>query len=129
MSSENNSPIIACNPGAIDPAQRDSHANLAQEIFSAATILQIKELADGYGFQLPIQTPLLYKVVQFVANERLCCPFFTFTLVVGEEFWLQLTGTPDVKGVIEAEILPIIQTAIFPTMDELQVVYDAALGN
>ena len=117
--------IIACNPGAIDAADREAHGVTAQAIFSASTVQEIKELSNGYGFRLLLETPMLLKVAQFVANERLCCPFFTFTLVVGEQFWLELSGTPEVKDLIRAEILPIIQTGEFPTMDELQANYDA----
>lgn len=120
--------IIACNPGAIDTADRDAHGVTAQEIFSAATVQEIKELTNGYGFRLPLETPMLLKTAQFIANERLCCPFFTFTLVVGEHLWLELTGTSEVKDLIRLEILPMIQTGAFPTMDELQANYDAITG-
>jgi hypothetical protein len=119
-------PVIACNPGAIDPAERDAHAILSKEIFAAATILEIKELENGYGFRLPPETPMLHKAAQFIANERLCCPFFTFTLVVGEQLWLELSGTQDVKALIKSDILSIIESGDFPTMDELQAEYDAA---
>jgi hypothetical protein len=121
--------IIACNPGAIASADRDAHGALSRSIFSAETILEVKELANGYGFRLPLDTAMLHKVVSFIANERLCCPFFTFTLVVGEQLWLQLTGTPEVKDLIQSDILGIVQTGVFPTMDELQANYDTVTGS
>jgi hypothetical protein len=118
--------IIACNPGAINPADRAAHESISKEIFSPTTILEVKELSNGYGFRLPLETPMLQKVAAFVANERLCCPFFTFTLVIGEQFWLELTGTPEVKALIKSDILAIIESQKFPTMDELQTAYTAA---
>lgn len=119
-------PVIACNPGAIDAGERDGHVAVAKSIFSASTILEIKELANGYSFRLPAETPMLYKTVEWIANERLCCSFFTFTLVVGDEFWLELSGSPEVKQLIQSDILTIIQTGVFPTIAELEAVYEAA---
>jgi len=121
-------PVIACNPGAINTAERDAHVTLAKEIFSAATIQDVKELADGYGFRLPLQTPMILKAAQYITNERLCCSFFTFTLVVGDELWLHLTGTPEVKQVIKTDILKIIDTGVFPSLEELQTTYDATVN-
>lgn len=93
-------PVIACNFGAIDPANRTVHADTAESIF--ASILDIKELANGYSFRMPLETPMLHKISAWIANERLCCPFFTFTVVVAAELWLQLTGTEEVKGYIKS---------------------------
>lgn len=127
--SNNQTPVIACNPKAIDAANRDAHAAVSKSIFSSDTILEIKELTNGYGFRLPMETPMLYKVVEFVANERLCCPFFTFTLVVGEKLWLELSGGEGVKDIIESDILKIIRTGDFPTMESLEATYAAKTGN
>ncbi len=121
-------PLILCNPGAIAPAEREAHAAVAQAIFSSSTILEIRELANGYGFRLPLEADMLHQVAAWIANERLCCPFFTFTLVVGEQFWLELSGTEAVKALIQVEILPMIETGNFPTMEALQAEYNAATG-
>lgn len=118
--------IIACNPAAIDPAEREGHVSLGREIFSSSNILEIRELAAGYGFQLPLDTTLLHKTAVWIANERLCCPFFTFKLIVGEKMWLELSGTEGVKELIEMDLLPKIQSGDFPTMDELQAKFTAA---
>lgn len=124
----NNPPIIACNPSAIDETNREAHMGVSKSIFSAETILEIKELPSGYGFRLPLETPMIHKVVDFVANERLCCPFFTFTLMISEELWLELSGTPEVKEVIKADILTLIETGRFPTMEALQADYNTLTG-
>jgi hypothetical protein len=121
--------VIACNPSAIDPADRDAHVEVSKRIFSAETIMEIRELPNGYGFRLPLETPMIHKVAAFIANERLCCPFFTFNMVVGEQFWLELSGdVPEIKDVIKAEVLPMIETGHFPTMEALQADYDSLTG-
>ena len=122
-------PIIACNPRAIDAANRDAHVDLSKEIFAKSTVLEVKELANGYGFRMPLETPMLYKVTQFIANERLCCSFFTFTVIVNDQLWLELTGSGDVKTLIKTDILKIIDTGVFPGLDELQTTYDAVTTN
>lgn len=127
--SERQEPIIACNPAAIHPDEREAHGLLAKEIFSSATILESTELPDGYSFRLPLETSMLHKTVKWIANERLCCPFFTFTLIVDEQLRVELSGTEGVKELIKLEILPMIESGDFPTMDELQTIYDDASNN
>jgi hypothetical protein len=118
--------VIACNPKAIAPDQRSDHEALARDIFSPTSVLEIRELTDGYRFRLPLETPLLHKVTAFVANERLCCPFYIFTLEIGEQFWFELTGTPEVKAYLKAELIAALETNKFPTFAELEVAYEAA---
>jgi hypothetical protein len=128
----NNQPeetVIACNPRAIDPSRREAHIESAESIFSASTVQEIKELVNGYAFRLPLETPMLYKAVEFVANERLCCPFFTFTLVIGEQFWLELSGTQEVKDYIKANIVSAVQTGAFPTAEALEAAYTASTAS
>lgn len=128
LSNQKDQPIIACNPKAIASDQRDAHEALAQKIFSSASILEVKELASGYGFRLPLESSMLHKVISFVENERLCCPFFTFTLVIGEQFWLELSGTPEVKAYIKAEFLNALEIGEFPTLTALDDKYNATTG-
>jgi hypothetical protein len=70
---QNELPVIACNPSAIPAADREAHVTLSKEIFSRATVQDVKELPDGYGFRLPLQTPMILKVAKYITNERLCC--------------------------------------------------------
>jgi hypothetical protein len=47
------------------------------------------------------------KAAEFIANERLCCPFFGFAVEVGPEggaLWLRLTGREGIKPFIQAEL-------------------------
>jgi len=44
-------------------------------------------------------------MAEFVANERLCCPFFEFGIAVeraGGPVWLRMTGAGDAKRILEA---------------------------
>lgn len=121
-------PIIACNPSAINANDRPAHVDLSKEIFASSNLLEVKELANGYAFRMPLETPMILKLAQFIANERLCCNFFTFTVVVRDQLWLELTGSEEVKQIIRTDILKIVDTGIFPTVEELQATYDTAVS-
>ena len=94
---------IACDLTAIPTAEREAHETLARQLFFEA-IPERHELADGFAFEFRAdQYPQL---VAFIANERLCCPFFRFTLEVTPArgpIWLRITGGEGVKKFIQAE--------------------------
>jgi hypothetical protein len=96
---------LACVMDAIAPDQRQSHLAKAKDLFRA--VAEICELPAGYAFRLPNESDILKEVAEFISLERLCCPFFAFTLEVepeGGAVWLQLTGRDGVKEFIRAEI-------------------------
>lgn len=98
-------PPFACDMSAIEPGKRAQHLETAKLLFRAVTSVQ--ELANGYAFCLPNEPGLLVKVAEFIALERLCCPFFGFSLEVepeGGALWLRLTGREGVKPFIQAEL-------------------------
>src|SRR5688572_10693863 len=106
MESENvqGSPF-ACNMSAIPPEERAGHIAAIQAVFGA--VEEVQELPDGYSFRLANETALLLNVADFLAKERLCCPFFGFALRIepeGVPVWLSLTGREGVKPFIQAEI-------------------------
>jgi hypothetical protein len=50
---------------------------------------------------------VLLALAEFVANERLCCPFFGFAITVergGGPVWLRMTGEREAKSVLEGEM-------------------------
>lgn len=125
---ESNESIIACNIGAIDSAERDQHMNTAEGIF--ASVLETKALDDGYCFRLPSETPMLYQAMQWVSKERLCCSFLTFKLVIDDEFWLELTGSPEVKAFIKASIVDSFQdTGTLPDKEVWLATYGVPVNN
>jgi hypothetical protein len=90
---------------AIAPEERGQHIAAIEAVFGAAQ--EIRELPDGYSFRLPNETPMLLRVADFIAKERLCCPFFGFAVQLepeGGALWLSLTGREGVKPFILAEI-------------------------
>lgn len=92
---------IACDLTAIAEDERAAHeAYISERLFSDAQ--EILELPDG--FALRFEAGHYGELAQFVANERLCCPFFTFVLEVTPAqgpVWLRLTGHAGVKGFLK----------------------------
>lgn len=100
-------PPIACDPTALDEDERAVHAESATALFECIT--DLRELSDGYAFRLPAETEVVRNAGAFVSRERLCCPFFHFTLEVTSDegpVWLHLTGRDGVKAYVEEAVLP-----------------------
>jgi hypothetical protein len=96
---------FACVMDAIEPDKHGAHIATAKQLFNS--VKEIQELPSGYAFRLPNESELLLKVAEFISLEKLCCPFFGFTLEVepeGGAVWLQLIGRDGVKSFIRAEI-------------------------
>jgi hypothetical protein len=93
-----------CDLTAIAPAARGAHQELIRRLVSEA-VGGIVELPDGLAFRFPAEA--YDTVVRFLAGERLCCPFLTFTLEITPErgaLWLRLTGPAGIKEFIRAEL-------------------------
>ena len=100
-----NAPAFACDLTALSAEERKLHAATTEEVFAA--VQEVRELSDGYALRLPGESATLLKAAAFIANERLCCPFFTFALEVepeGGPLWLRLTGGDGIKQFIQAEL-------------------------
>lgn len=104
MSSQSSEPVLACNIAAIPASQRPVHqANIGRIV---ASVQEIRELPTGYAWRLPDTTDIIQTVAAFLSYERLCCPFFHFTLEIEPEqgpIWLQITGASDVKAFLQSE--------------------------
>jgi hypothetical protein len=112
ISSSQASPF-ACDMNAIDPEYRDRHISTTIELFQS--VQTIRDLPNGYTFRFPNETGLLLKSAEFIAYERLCCPFFGFALEIepeGGAVWLHLTGPEGVKPFIRAEIGAALNDAV-----------------
>jgi hypothetical protein len=100
----NNQLPLTCDWTAIDAAQREHHQANTEQLLAAVQATQ--ELPEGYAFRFSAEPDLIIKMAEFIALERLCCPFFTFVLEVkpaGGPLWLKLTGRPGVKQFLQAE--------------------------
>jgi len=96
---------FACDLTAIAADQRDAHLATINRLFRA--VESIRELPNGYSVRLPNESEVLLTAAEFIALERLCCPFFDFGLEIEREggaVWLSLTGREGVKPFIMAEI-------------------------
>ena len=96
---------FACDMTAIPADQREIHFATIDKLFRV--VESVNELPNGYNFRLPNDSDMLLTATQFIALERLCCPFFGFGLEIEREgggVWLSLTGREGVKPFIMAEI-------------------------
>lgn len=104
---------IACDMSALAPALREQHEWITRSLFAA--VEEVQELSDGYAFRLPSENEILQNAAQWIANERLCCPFFTFALRLepqGAALWLSLTGSEDVKAFIPMEFNAVLAPSV-----------------
>jgi hypothetical protein len=102
--SANDSAVFACNMNGMTKAQRQRHEVLIQQLGGFQQ--KPRELSDGYTFCLATDAPTVLAAAEFITLERLCCPFFKFTLELdtdNDALWLSLTGRPGVKPFIAAE--------------------------
>lgn len=96
--------LFACNMLALDKEARKRHLEVMKQLQAATK--EVRELPDAYAFRFSSDEATLLLVAEFVARERLCCPFFTFEMVVEPEngpLWLRLSGPAGVKAFIKAE--------------------------
>jgi hypothetical protein len=96
---------FACDRLALDPAARKRHFD---ELGPALQAIRkaVRELPDGYEFQFPSDSKTIAMVAEWVAAERLCCPFFDIQMRMEPEngpFWLRLTGRKGTKDFIRAD--------------------------
>lgn len=95
---------IACVPGAIAPEERAAHFALARQLLNERTKAR-RDLPEGYAFRFSAED--FEAVARFVANERKCCPFVDFEIVLTREpreLWLRMSGPPGTRVVLEAEL-------------------------
>ncbi|MFH5832925.1 hypothetical protein ACG2F4_14885 [Halalkalibaculum sp. DA3122] len=106
-------PPIACDFSAIDDNEIEEHRENGRAVFEA--ISEIRETPNGYSFKLPADTDIISRAGAFIARERLCCPFFEFTLTIPPDHnpvWLKLTGRQGVKPYIKETLLPKLDASV-----------------
>ncbi|HLM03050.1 MAG TPA: hypothetical protein VK400_18510 [Pyrinomonadaceae bacterium] len=95
---------FVCNMNALNAVERERYKQLIERLNENRQ--SIKELNDGYAFRYKADTRLIQEVAEFIAYERLCCPFFDFELAVEQDtnrLWLRLRGQDGVKEFIRDE--------------------------
>ena len=99
-----NYPLV-CNMGVFSPAQREAHVLTTTQLFKS--VQSVQEADNGYEFTFPNESDLIVRIGEFVANERLCCPFLTFNLNVSPDTQpvsLTLTGPVGTREFLQAEL-------------------------
>jgi hypothetical protein len=96
---------FACNAFALSPEVQKRHF---EEVGPALLKLKknMRELPDGYEFELPADNKTYQLLTEWAFQERLCCPFFDIALRLEREngpLWLRLTGRPGTKEFIKEE--------------------------
>jgi hypothetical protein len=95
---------VACNWSALTAVQQERQRALYRQL--RADVEEVVELEDGYAFRHSPSRAVLLAVAEFVANERLCCPFFEFGITVEQgdgPVWLRMTGESEAKRLLQAE--------------------------
>jgi hypothetical protein len=95
---------LICNLEAIPKESRKTHQETAHYLITEAR-LEIKELTDGYAFKFPATA--YGRITEYIANERLCCPFLTFEVIISADqgpIWLYLRGDEHIKAFLSAAI-------------------------
>jgi hypothetical protein len=98
---------FACDRLALDTAARKHHFD---ELGPALAAIRkgIRELPDGYEFAFPPDPQSVKLVLEWVAGERLCCPFFDIQVQMDREdgpVKLRLTGRDGVKAFIKGDFV------------------------
>jgi hypothetical protein len=114
-----NSKPIACDVTTLTKDETKFLTAVSFELF--ATIQEVKNLSDGYAFRLQENSDTIRRLFDFVALDRICCPFVLHTIVVGakgEAVWLHLTGYGETKHFITSEFMSFPDSAFAPKLKE-----------
>ena len=96
-------PTLACDFTVMDTEQRERYRALRRRL--SKDLHEARELEDGYAFRHSSEAEVLIALAEYVALERLCCPFFDFAIEVGRdggEVWLKMTGGQEAKRILQA---------------------------
>lgn len=96
---------FACDRLALDPAARARHFDVLGPALAKAR-QNVRELANGYEFEFSRHRTTVQELMQWVAGERLCCPFFDIEVRMereGGSVRLRLTGREGTKQFIQSD--------------------------
>lgn len=95
--------VLACNMGALTPAQRTHHREMTERLLKVS---KRSDLKDGYLFTIDREKVSVSDLAEWVANEARCCPAVDFhvELPASGPLTLRLDGGADVKAFLAAEL-------------------------
>jgi hypothetical protein len=94
---------LACKLLGAEFARRK--AQISDDLFSH--VEETAELDDAFEFRFSAESPIPEKVIEFIREERQCCPFFAFDLQFlpdGGPLWLRIGGSPEAKQFVLDEL-------------------------
>lgn len=96
---------FACNMSGLSKAQRDElSASIHKLIDAKPTVV---EISDGYEMKFAKAGELFPVATKWIQYERLCCPFFRFSIALDQNngpMTVRLMGDEGVKQFIEGEL-------------------------
>jgi hypothetical protein len=95
---------FVCNMTVLSADEREHYNRLLTSLNENRQA--VKELDDGYAFRYKVDSQTIRDAAEFIAYERLCCPFFDFELAVEHDtnrLWLRLRGQDGIKDFIRLE--------------------------
>lgn len=99
---------FACDRMALTPALRHRHFDELGP-FLRTKVMAARADAAGYSFEFPNDWTTYASLVEWMNGERVCCPFFDFSLRTDREHgevWLRLSGRPGTKEFIQSDFAP-----------------------
>jgi hypothetical protein len=104
---QSKAPPLACNLRAFSTTERaDWRKRLGQLKLSVSAV---RELSEGYSFQIDPHRTSFLEVAQWIDLERKCCPFLVFELALDDAGTIQLNlrGREGVKQFIAWDFQPL----------------------
>jgi hypothetical protein len=101
---------LTCNMDVFNREQREDHIRVTTELVKA--MQNIREIQNGYEFVFPNESQYITGIAEFIANERLCCPFLEFGLNVKSNdpsISLSLSGPVGTQEFLRAEFEEVFQ--------------------
>jgi hypothetical protein len=101
---------LVCVIDAIPENERPAHFALAAELFGTQAQERL-DLPNGYAVRF--EPDAIEALARFVAKERRCCPFLSFTVDVEPNdgpVWLEIVGPAGTREFLAAD-LPGIQSS------------------
>ena len=95
---------IVCNMSVFMPDERELHIQAASRLLQS--LQDVHEAENGFEFAFPNESEVITRMAEFIAKERLCCPFLEFTLKIPADsgpIALFLTGPEGTKEFLREE--------------------------
>jgi len=101
----NSNSLLICNMDVFTTEELENHMQSTVQLYQS--VKDIRESKNGYEFVFPNDSDIITGLAEFISNERLCCPFLDFTLMVSpnnEPISLLLSGPEGTKEFLQAEL-------------------------